>query len=415
MTIGEVLADLREDFPDVEHRARSASWSPRAWSSPSAPRPGTASTPRPTSSGCATSSPLQRDHYLPLKVIKEHLEALDRGLEPPSLAERPPRCPELAARPRRVPLAGGVRPGRARGCGCPVASCSWPPRSTESFLADLESYGLVSPRPGSAPYDDDALVVARTVGELADYGIEPRHLRAFKTAADREVGLVEQVVAPIRRSREQRSRGPGRRDDGPAGGAVGAPARRPGQGRAARPALNRCCPVLPGAGHGPRAPEYADHVREVDVVGVRVEMPSQPADRAAARGGRRPLPPDLDRRGRGHGDRLRPAGRGAAAAADPRPAEGRARARPASELSEVRITEMRDGVFYAVLVLADGVEVSARPVRLDRAGAAHGHAHRVRRRGPRRGRHRGARRAGGRGGEVPGVPRPVSPGGLRGH
>ena len=50
------------------------------------------------------------------------------------------------------------------------------------------------PRPGSAPYDNDAIVIARTVAELAEFGIEPRHLRAFKTAADREVGLVEQVA-----------------------------------------------------------------------------------------------------------------------------------------------------------------------------------------------------------------------------
>ena len=50
-------------------------------------------------------------------------------------------------------------------------------------------------------------MVARTVAELAAYGIEPRHLRAFKTAADREVGLVEQVVAPIRRSREAGAEG----------------------------------------------------------------------------------------------------------------------------------------------------------------------------------------------------------------
>ena len=55
--------------------------------------------------------------------------------------------------------------------------------------------------------DGDALVIARTAGELAAFGIEPRHLRAFKTAADREVGLVEQVVSPIRRSREEGAEG----------------------------------------------------------------------------------------------------------------------------------------------------------------------------------------------------------------
>jgi len=50
-------------------------------------------------------------------------------------------------------------------------------------------------------------VIARTVAELAEFGIQPRHLRAFKTAADREVGLVEQVASPIRRSREAGAEG----------------------------------------------------------------------------------------------------------------------------------------------------------------------------------------------------------------
>jgi hypothetical protein len=63
------------------------------------------------------------------------------------------------------------------------------------------------PRHGSAPYDNEAIVIARTVAELAEFGIEPRHLRAFKTAADREVGLVEQVAAPIRRSRDEGAEG----------------------------------------------------------------------------------------------------------------------------------------------------------------------------------------------------------------
>ena len=58
------------------------------------------------------------------------------------------------------------------------------------------------PRPGTGHYDADALVIATTARELADFGFEPRHLRAFKTAADREVGLVEQVVAPLQRGRD---------------------------------------------------------------------------------------------------------------------------------------------------------------------------------------------------------------------
>jgi hypothetical protein len=71
----------------------------------------------------------------------------------------------------------------------------------EALFAALESYGLVQPQRDGTHYDGDALVVAKTAAELSGFGIEPRHLRAFKAAADREVGLIEQVVTPMLRQR----------------------------------------------------------------------------------------------------------------------------------------------------------------------------------------------------------------------
>jgi hypothetical protein len=73
-------------------------------------------------------------------------------------------------------------------------------------LAQIEQFGLVSPRPGGF-FDGDALVIAKTVAEMSRFGLEPRHLRAFRTAAEREVGLVEQVVAPLVRQRNPEARG----------------------------------------------------------------------------------------------------------------------------------------------------------------------------------------------------------------
>jgi hypothetical protein len=80
---------------------------------------------------------------------------------------------------------------------------------SQRAVRELEGYGLLTTHMvGDASfYDADALVIAKVAGELAAYGIEPRHLRAFKTAADREVGLMEQVVSPIRRSREESAEG----------------------------------------------------------------------------------------------------------------------------------------------------------------------------------------------------------------
>jgi hypothetical protein len=61
----------------------------------------------------------------------------------------------------------------------------------------LETFGLVRPD-SEGHYGEAALAVAHAAAGLAAYGIEPRHLRPFRTAADREIGLVQQVAAPLR-------------------------------------------------------------------------------------------------------------------------------------------------------------------------------------------------------------------------
>jgi hypothetical protein len=68
-------------------------------------------------------------------------------------------------------------------------------------LAELQQYGLVRPGPAGF-FDPDAVLVARTVKAMTEFGIEPRHLRAFRAAADREVGLLEQIVTPVYRHRD---------------------------------------------------------------------------------------------------------------------------------------------------------------------------------------------------------------------
>jgi hypothetical protein len=134
---------------------------------------------------------MQRDHYLPLKVIREHLDALDRGdqLPLPSPAEPLDRTAEAEPPCLRI---GRDELIAATGAG-------------EDELAQWESYGLVEPGPDGG-YDADTVNIAKIVADLGRYGLEPRHLRAVKAAADREVGLVEQVVAPLRRHRNPQTR-----------------------------------------------------------------------------------------------------------------------------------------------------------------------------------------------------------------
>jgi DNA-binding transcriptional MerR regulator len=143
---------------------------------------------------------MQRDHYLPLRVIGEHLDAIDRGLEPPPIEAVVPTVPKVALAadglpsPESFSRADNVRLSRKE--LVKIAEVS------EALLDQLEQYGLIVPRTGTGHYDTDALVIARSARELADFGFEPRHLRAFKTAADREIGLVDQVVAPLKRGRD---------------------------------------------------------------------------------------------------------------------------------------------------------------------------------------------------------------------
>lgn len=204
MNIGEVHARLREDFPSLELSKL------RYFESMDLVRP--TRTPAGYRKYSAAdvarlyyALTLQRDHHLPLKVIREHLDALDRGLEPPPLAQGP-QVPRLVLAADGFPPAGSFEPepSRLRLTRRELLAAA---EVGDELLRRLEDFGLVTARTGSAPYDGDAVAIARAAAELAEFGLEPRHLRAFKTAADREVGLVEQVTAPIKRSREEGAEG----------------------------------------------------------------------------------------------------------------------------------------------------------------------------------------------------------------
>ncbi|HZD03003.1 MAG TPA: MerR family transcriptional regulator [Actinomycetes bacterium] len=168
----------------------------------------------------------QRDQYLPLRVIRQRLADLEGvgGLYakggPPPLSE-PPRDagtePPPRQRQRREEPAATTDPS------APGALLGTPPSdaqftrdelcraagATVEQLAELESFGLVSPR-GTGErgswYNGDDLVLLRLAHDLSDYGLEARHLRMYKTFAEREAALFEQVVAPLVRQRNPEAR-----------------------------------------------------------------------------------------------------------------------------------------------------------------------------------------------------------------
>lgn len=142
----------------------------------------------------------QRDQYLPLKVIKDHLDAIDRGLEPAVPEARLPVAtgpsPELPS-PRDFAAGTEVRMTRNE-----LLAHSG---LTATSLAELEQFGMLSAGPGGY-FDVDAASVASTAAELLAVGLEARHLRSFRTAADREATLITQLVSAQARQRDPDAR-----------------------------------------------------------------------------------------------------------------------------------------------------------------------------------------------------------------
>lgn len=197
--ISEVLAQLRADFPDVSvSKIRFLETEGLL-------------TPARSPSGyrrfCAADVDrlryilaAQRDQYLPLRVIRERLARLEAA----------------AAESRAGQSAAGVRPPRP-GAGTNAGPDIEPGQPltrrelieaaglTDALLTELETFGLV--RRIGRLYAPDALQVARAAVALTAYGVEARHLRAVRAAAERETTMIESLVAPI-----QRQRGAGARE-----------------------------------------------------------------------------------------------------------------------------------------------------------------------------------------------------------
>jgi DNA-binding transcriptional MerR regulator len=191
LTIGTVCGMLKEEFPDIsiskirylEDQGLLA--------------------PRRTESGYRLFSDddlerletilrLQRDEFLPLRVIRQELAS------PAAKERRRKRAVGLAEAEEEMDLAelcerAGVDAGLAR---------------------ELEDYGLLTPRTegGEKRYAESDADIALACGGLARYGIAPRHLRAFRTSADREAGLLEQLVGPALRARNPERRRSGLED-----------------------------------------------------------------------------------------------------------------------------------------------------------------------------------------------------------
>ncbi len=144
----------------------------------------------------------QTKHFLPLRVIREHLDAIDRGLTPAEAGGSAPRPAQLEsidiAPEATLPADDGIRMSRSEF----LAEVGL----TDRDLRQLESLGVVGPESGSEMYSTVSLQIARVVSELQEQGVDPRNLSPFLRTVDREVELVTNLVSPMRKSRDANER-----------------------------------------------------------------------------------------------------------------------------------------------------------------------------------------------------------------
>jgi DNA-binding transcriptional MerR regulator len=189
--IGEVVRRLSEEFPDISI-SKIRFLEDEGLLTPERTRGGYRLFSEEDLERLTTILRLQRDEFLPLRVIRDELAT-------PGATERKRRKP--AGLNERVHELDLDELCRRTGV-------------TAGFARDLESFGLLGPR-GSGNekrYPETDVDVAAVCAQLTRYGVDARHLRTFRTATDREAALLEQLVAPALRSRNADRRAAGLRD-----------------------------------------------------------------------------------------------------------------------------------------------------------------------------------------------------------
>lgn len=194
LSIGEVLESVRADFPDVSISKirfleaeglivpeRTASGYRKFYESDVA--------------RLRYILSLQRDQFLPLRVIKQRLRDADAN----------------GGIPSDVAAGSSQETGKSSGGNGAVAALTSvqldrdelrsAANLSETEMQGLEEFGILA-RPASGTYDENDLVVARAARRFFDFGVEPRHLRMYRQFAEREAAFFEQIVGPGARRRD---------------------------------------------------------------------------------------------------------------------------------------------------------------------------------------------------------------------
>jgi DNA-binding transcriptional MerR regulator len=192
LTIGAVCRRLSDEFPDISI-SKIRYLEDQGLLQPRRTRGGYRLFSEEDVERLSTILRLQRDEFLPLRVIREQLAL--------------PTAKERAKRRRPAGLQDAED-------DIPLAELCERADISRELARALEEYGLLAPRGsgGEKRYPAADVDVARACARLEQFGIAPRHLRAFRTAAERETALLEQLVAPALRSRNPERRAQGLKD-----------------------------------------------------------------------------------------------------------------------------------------------------------------------------------------------------------
>jgi DNA-binding transcriptional MerR regulator len=187
MTIGAVCEVLRREFPDISI-SKIRYLEDQKLLSPRRTEGGYRLYSAADVARLRTILRLQRDEFLPLRVIRQELAAGRSDQEQPAEGEQ--------RRSRRIAVS---TPSQERQSLDQLLEQT---SADERLVRELEEYGVLATRGrGNAGYDPVEVEIVRVAAELTRFGVAPRNMRVLRTSTDREAGLIEQVVGPSLRSR----------------------------------------------------------------------------------------------------------------------------------------------------------------------------------------------------------------------
>lgn len=196
LSIGEVLDSIRADFPDVSI-SKIRFLEAEGLISPERTSSGYRKFYEADVARLRYILALQRDHFLPLKVIRSRLAEVDSNGGGYPVAEAAQAAPSRAPKAAQPRASQPVPEVELTGVAVTRAELKKAADLADADLAGLEDFGILVKRTEAELYDESDLLIAKAAKKFFSYGVEPRHLRMYRQFAEREAAFFEQIVSPV--------------------------------------------------------------------------------------------------------------------------------------------------------------------------------------------------------------------------